>query len=323
MKFRFFSKYFPLPKFLKLQHIGISFSDFNIKAIFFDKLSPNPTLRSIIVPLEKGAIVSGNIINMDEVIRKLTEVRKNFNTSLVFFAIPDELAYVFSTSVTVSAKGNATESVAFVIEENVPLTLSDTIFDFVPTKVVKSDLEYKANVAVAACVKKEVEKFALAFHKSGFEPIGCIHESQAIAEALIPKESIGTLCIVHAREDRIGIYMVKDGIVLFSTLRSISEGDYKSQFLDEYEKFLEYRMKYDPDKDQPIKSILVCGEFECAKKVVEAITDSPNHSQDIKNIKLSNVWTNVFDIDRHLPDIPYEKSLSFAGSIGAALSEIV
>jgi len=319
MRFRFLSKYFPPPQFLKPPCIGVSFSDFSIKAISFDKTSADPFLKSVVMPIEKGSIVAGSIVNMGDVIKKLSVARKNFNLPFVFFTIPDELTYVFSTSILVGNRGNATENVAFVMEENVPLSLNDTIFDFVPTKIVRSDLEYDASVVVAACVKKEVEKFIEALRKGGFEPMGCIHESQAIANALVPKKFLGTLCIVHARENRVGIYLVRDNLVIFSTLRSVLDGDYKKQFMDEYEKFLEYCLKYDTNQNQQVKSVLVCGEFEYAKKAVETIIDSSNCAKDVK---LSNVWTNVFEIDKHLPDIPYEKSLSFAGSIGATLSDI-
>ncbi|OHA93816.1 MAG: hypothetical protein A3E02_02325 [Candidatus Zambryskibacteria bacterium RIFCSPHIGHO2_12_FULL_38_34] len=320
MQFKFLSKYFPPPQFLKPSHIGVSFSDFNIKAISFDKTSAKPLLKSEIVPIEKGSIVAGNIVDMEEIVKKLSVVRKNLNSQFVFFAMPDELAFVFSTSVLVGSKGDATESVAFVIEENVPLSLSDTVFDFVPTKIVRSDLEYNASVVVAACVKKELEKFIEAFHRAGFEPIGCIHESQAIANALVPKNFSGTLSIVHARRNRVGIYLIKNNLVYFSTLRSILDENYNKQFLDEYEKFLDYCSRYDVDKNQSIESVLICGEFEYAKKILEAIMNS---TKPMKDVKLSNVWTNVFEIDKYLPDIPYEKSLGFTGSIGAILSEVV
>ncbi|MEK7635117.1 MAG: pilus assembly protein PilM [Patescibacteria group bacterium] len=320
MKFGFLSKHFPLEKFLKPSCIGISFSDENIKAVLLNNLSSKPSLKSAIMPIEKGSIINGRIINAAEVTKKLSIMRKDFNLPFVFFTVPDELAYVFSTTILVSEKSNANDNIASIIEENVPLTLDDAVFDFVPIKVVRSDVEYSASVVVAACVKQEVEKFIQVFRKAEFEPIGCIHESQAITNALTSKKSSGTLCIVHARGTRIGIYLVKDNLVIFSTLRSVLEEDYKKQFLDEYDKFLEYCMKYATDGGQTIKSVLVCGEFEYAKKVVEAINDSKNNGEDVK---LSNVWTNVFEINKHLPDVPYEKSLSFAGPIGAALSEII
>lgn len=312
-------KYFPPPKFLKPPHIGVSFSDANIKAISFKKGGVGSRFKSTIVSIEKGSIVGGRIVNIEEVIKRLSIVRKNFDSPFVFFAVPDELSYVFSVSIPASG-GDITEAVAFIIEENVPLSLDETIFDFTPIEIVRSESEYAASVVVAACVKKEVEKFIEAFLKAGFEPMGCVHESQAIVKALISKDFSGTSYIIHARENRLGIHLVKNKIVHFSTIRTVSSDDYKKEFLDEYEKFLEYCSKYNTGQNQPINSIFVCGEFEYAQKVVQAVD---SHVGLPDNIKLSNVWSNVFDIDKYSPGIPFEKSLSFAGSIGAALSDII
>lgn len=318
MKFKFLRKYFPPPQFLKPPHIGISFSDTSIKAISFQKKSVGPRFKSTIVSVEKGSIVQGSIVDMGEVVKRLSIARKNFDSPFVFFTVPDELSYVFSASIP-TAGGDITEAVAFIIEENVPLSLNETVFDFVPTQITPSESEYSASVLVAACVKKEVEKFLEAFVKAGFEPVGCIHESQAIAKSVIPNNFLGMFCIVHARENKVGIHLIKNNLVHFSTIRTISGDNYKKEFLDEYDKFLEYCSKYDAGQDQPIKSVFVCGEFENAQKVLEAMNDSANLP---KNVKLSNVWTNVFEINKYYPDIPFEKSLSFAGSIGAALSDI-
>lgn len=319
MKNNFISKYFPQEKYLKPLHLGISFSEKNIKAIFFDKTEKNPRIKSVIVPIEKNAISSGKIANINEIVEKLSEVRKNFDFPFVFFAVPDELTFVFTVSVPVIAGKDITEAIAFIMEENVPLALNDIVFDFAPTSIYKKDSELYASAIVAATAKNEVEKFISALQQSGFEPVGCIHESQTVANAVVPQKFSGTLNIVHAKEDRVGIYLVKNNLVSFSTLRSTSGADYEKQFLDEYDKFLEYCSKYDSDQKCPIESILVCGEFNYAKKLAEAILNSPGRP---KNVKLSNVWANVFEIDRHLPDLSYEESVNFAGPIGATLADI-
>jgi len=153
MKFGLLSKYFPSPQFLKPPHIGISFSDSNIKAIFFDKTQKEPSLKSVIVPIEKGGIVEGKIVDIESVIKALSTVRSSFDSSFVFFAIPDELTFVFTTSVSVGPKSNPAESIAFVMEENVPLSLGEVIFDFVPTEIIKSDLEYEASFVVSVEMK--------------------------------------------------------------------------------------------------------------------------------------------------------------------------
>lgn len=320
MTFEWLSKYFPLPQFLTPPHIGVSFSDFNIKAISFGGSLSKPELKSVIIPIDSGAIVGGKIVNMPEVVKKLDALKEVFGAAFIFFTIPDELAYVFQVSIPIVQKGSAGESVAFTIEENVPLSLADTVFDFVPISIIKSESEYQAEVVVAACVKKEVEKFCQVIRESGLELVGCLHESQAIANALMPKKFVGASSIVHARRDRIGIYLVKDNVVHFSTLRTIGEGNYKNQFLDEYEKFLEYSLRYKTDEEQPIKMVFVCGEFEYAKKIIEAIVDGNN---PMKNAKLSNVWTNVLRIEENTPSISYEDSLSLAGPVGAILSNII
>lgn len=322
MKFEFLFKYFPREKFLKPPHIGVSFSDSSIKAISFDKNVENPTLENIVISLEKGTIISGSIVDMNELVRNLSVVRENFKLPFVFFTIPDELAYVFSASVPIASGGDITENISFIMEENVPLPLEDIVFDFTPTKIVQSDSGYEVSVVVAASPKKEIKKFIEAFYKSGFESVGCIHESQAVTNAVVSNNYSDTLSVVHAKENRVGIYLVRNNLVHFSTLRSILGGDYKKQFLDEYEKFLEYCLRYDTGPKQPVKSVFVCGEFEYAKKVVEAIAESPDLNST-KDIKLSNVWTNIFEIDKHLPSIPYEESLNLAGPIGATLADII
>lgn len=320
MRSSFLSKHFPLPKFLKPPHIGVTFSDSVIKAVMFDGPLPNPDLKSIVIPIDKGTIVGGNIANIPEITKKLAIVRESFKSSFVLFTIPDELTYIFSVSIPITKGGNVTESVAFTIEENVPFSLADTVFDFTPFSTVKSESGYQASVVVAACVKREIEKFTEVFHKSGFELVGCVHESQAIANAVIPKDFTGASYIAHSRGDRIGIYLIRNNIVCFSTLRSVLEGDYKKQFLDEYVKFVEYSSKYGTEEDAQTKNIFVCGEFEYAKKTVEALIELGGST---KNAKLSNVWSNVLRIEKNEPSISYEDSLNLAGPIGAILSDII
>lgn len=318
MVLEFISKYFPPPKFLKPSHIGVSFSDSNIKAITFDSTVLNSSPKSIVVPLEKGSIVSGKILDPNVVVKALSKVRESLSSPFVCFTIPDELTYIFLSSVPVFSSGSLEESVAFTIEENVPFSLSDTVFDFIPLKIVHKE-NYEAKTIVAACVKKELENFLDVFKKSGFEPLAAIHESQSISLALTPPNFIGTVCIIHARENRVGIYLSKNRIVCFSTIRLIGEGSYSNQFLDEYNKFLEYCSRYNAEENEVITDTLVCGDFEYAKKIVEALSQLPNGIKP----RLGNVWTNVLKIEKNLPSINFENSLSLAGPIGAVLNDII
>lgn len=313
------SKYFPTPEFINPRRIGLSFADSSIKAIYFNTESSSPEIKSVIVPLEKGIISDGKVVDEKKLTLKISGLKEVFESRFVFFTIPDELTFVFNVSVPINKKGDITESVSFMIEENVPFKLSETIFDFVPTALSKVENSYQSKVVVAASEKSETEKFIKCIKSAGFETLGCLHESQAIANALLPKKSKGTVSIVHARGERVGIYLVKERVVYFSTIRNLESGDYSSQFMDEYAKFLEYSVRYSKSDDQTIATTFVCGEFEYAKKSIEAISQIKQSKQ---NAKLSNVWTNVLEIEKTTPSITYEESLNFAGPIGAVMSDL-
>ena len=259
------------------------------------------------------------MVKPEELTKKITEAKTKFHSNYVSFTIPDELTYVFSTSIPIVLGRDATESVAFTIEENVPLSLEDTVFDFTPLAIKTTDTEPQAKVVVAACVKKEIEKIVELLRGADLEPLSCLPESQAIAEAIVPRNFLGTAYVVQARDNRVAIYLVRDGGVQFSTLRSIVKGDYAQEFLDEYNKFLEYCAKYDSGVDHVVNAIFVCGEFDYAKQTLEVLARIPACKG---KVALANVWGNVFAVDEHTPELPYETSLSFAGSIGAAIAPI-
>lgn len=311
-------KYFPPPEFMNPSKIGVSFSDASIKAVAFGSGAKKFPVVSALIHLEPGTVVNGSVKNKDKLINKLKEVKEAFDSPFVYFTIPDEITYIYKSTLNAIPNKDATENVAFTIEENIPLSLQDSIFDFMPTALKKTEDKYEADVVVAACQKTEVENLVEIIKNSGLEPIGCIHESQAIVGALISKETKTLNCIVHAREDRIGLFLAKGGAVSFATLRPTSHQTYVDDYKDELFKVKEYHERFESEPlSVPIEQIIVCGEFEFAKKVVAANDTIPNN-----NIKarLGNVWTNVFEIDEHTPNMPYEKSLSFAGSIGALLA---
>lgn len=244
MKRSLFSNHFPVPKYLKPLYLGVSFSESNIKAVSFDKSEKVPRVKSLVVPLEKGAIVEGKIINPEEIITKLSIIKKDMGFDFVHFTIPDELTYIFSTKIPFVRGMNMEEAVAFTIEENIPITMQDSVFDYIPYNIEEGENGLSVSVLVSACTELELNNYIDSLNKSGFEVLGGVNESQAIANALIKKNSKDTFFIVHARKERIGTYLVKEGIVHFSTVTTVSKGDYQEQFMSEYEKFVEYSAKY-------------------------------------------------------------------------------
>lgn len=310
-----FLKYFPLPKFISPTRVGISFSDLSVKAVFFENGSFGSNIKSLILPLDPGVIKEGIIIEKDILTEKLKEIKQKIEVSFVSFAIPDEITYIFNCIVPVVEGRDATESIAFSIEENIPISLADAVFDFVPISVRIGENGYEGNFIVNACTRKEVLNYIEVLEDAGFIVLGALPESQSVANVVVPKGISGFSTIVHIRDNRVGIYLVNGGIVTFVTIRALTQDAYEKEVIDEYDKFKEYYSKYGGSKDVLIKNLFVCGEFEYAKRAVSIISKNyPGIS-----VSLANIWHNLLSLHEETPNLPYDKSLSFAGSIGATL----
>lgn len=317
---KFFEKYFPPPIFLNPQHSGISFSDTHVKIVVFDGTKNKPHFKVLIENLEEGVIVSGSIVKQDVLIEYLSKMRKQINTPFTFFTIPDELIYLFSANIPYSSGMNVYEAVSFVLEENVPISASESVFDFVPLQISKdAEDRHTLSVLVSVCSVNDISKFTDVLKASNFDPLGCVNESSAISKSVIKTGDKSTSCIINARAHRLSINLVRNGNVIFSSVSPITNSDYGAQVLEEYEKFFEYCLKYQSVNKDPISLIFVAGEFEYAKIVVEAISKSSYYAH---NVKLSNVWSNVLSIKDNVPNISYEDSLNIAGPIGAVLTPI-
>ncbi len=307
---------FPTPKFLNPPAAGLSFSQKNIRAVLLDGGSEK-TLKSYhSVPLKPGTITNGTLANQKDFVAALLQIKNKIGVKYVSFTIPDELAYVFITSVPVSPGQDAASSIEFTIEENVPMSLHDVVFDFEPISTKEQDGGTVGEFVVAAASRSIVEAFTEAIRAAGFTPYKCMHESQAIASSVVPRGSKRTICVVHARPDRVGMYLVLNNIVHFSTIHPVvSTENYAQDVLDEYDKLNEYWSKYSsPKTDASISSFIVCGELEMAKIALDTLkmkTSLPT--------ALADVWGNAVSLQKFIPSLPYEESLSFAAAIGMAL----
>jgi hypothetical protein len=75
-----------------------------------------------------------------------------------------------------------------------------------------------------------------------------------------------------------------------------------------------HTLKENVDKDdKKISQVFVCGEkFEDSMvSYLASHLDNP--------VELGNVWTNVFEVDKNLPEISFADSLKYSAPIGLAL----
>lgn len=316
-----FLKNFPPPKYLDAPYAGIAFSDSSIRILTLDKKNKHPIFfEETTLPL--GIIEMGKIKNEEALIKILTDIRAGLKTPFVKFSMPDETSYVFTAKVPVTPSGDAKESVSFILEENVPLLLADTSFDFDIQKIDETSAGYFAQITVIASATSLVMPYVLALQKADFEPLACTSESEATVYAVMPKNPNVAGVAIHVHRQSVGLYIASGYRVEFSAVIPISVGDateikvqaIKAELLKAVNYWLGKRSAVS-GSDQLLPCYL-CGRSEMLNDILLQINQIPK-----MKALIADVWSNAFSLDEFVPEMPFETSLRFASAVGLFLDD--
>ncbi|MES2214060.1 MAG: pilus assembly protein PilM [Patescibacteria group bacterium] len=319
-----FFDFFPAPHFLFLTTVGVSLSDKELHLIEFRQSTHAGELvlsEWNEQPLPPGAISAGYINDIPAVVKAISELRKKNPFSYVRATLPEEKAYLFTVEVEKEPFESLRDRVAFTIEENVPVTLAKSVFDF----DIIGETKGRSTIKVAVCVlpTKSVAFYTQIFQDAGATPISFDVESQAIGRAVIPAGDRRTHLIINIGEEKTGLYVVEDEVVQFSSTPPYGTRSDESGYTDllslkaEIRKvfaFWNTRLDKEGIPEKKIEKVLLTGAE--AKKddfINELMADI-----DVP-YALANVWSNAFSVEEYPPDIPYDESLRYAAAIGAAL----
>lgn len=351
-----FNRFFPTPKFLALPSFGIDISDESIKYIELVK-----TKRGIQVnrygekKIPSGVIESGKIkdaIRLEEI---LTSLRKEEGLKSVRVSLPEEQVYLFNLRLNKNGLENVREGIELSLEEYIPIPAQDAIFDY----ELLSEDDQSLKLQVAAIPKNVIEGYLSVFKNSLISANSFELEAQAIARSVIKKGDLDTYMIVDFGKKRTGIFIVSNGIVIFTStldvggmmLTNMIEKNFKISF-DEAEKkkkecglkrnatntevfsvllngvsilrdeivkhFLYWHTHQDEEgKDRmPIKKVILSGGDSNLIGLAEYFSVSMK-----VNVEIANVWTNIIETEKYVPEIGLDESLTFACSLGLALGD--
>jgi Tfp pilus assembly PilM family ATPase len=316
MKFNKIFEAFPTPKFLDIPFAGLSISDSAVRCIQFGrkggKLYIEKYTEKTILP---NTIVSGQINNQDEVVRILSEVKKELNLSYVKISLPEERAYLFTAKIPVIEQKEIRSAVESKIEENVPVSPLELVFDY---NLYYHKQKEHLDVCVSALPRTLVDQYVDMANKSGLSLLTLEIESQAIIRSLLPPHAEGTVLVVHFSPDKVGLYVSSFRLVCFtSTITTREQSSNSSSVLvQEIKKLFTYwhTLKDNIDKEErKISQVIVCGE-----KFEDSMISFLSSHIEVP-VVVGNVWTNVLDIDSTLPEITFSDSLRYAASVGLAL----
>ncbi len=353
---KFLSRFFPVPSFLSVSSFGLDIGDESLK--FLELINTKDGLRvgrhgEFSMPA--GVIELGKIKNPKKLEEVLLKLRKEAGVKSVRVSLPEEQVYLYKLRLEKSELENIRESIELSLEEHIPLSAEDAIFDY---EILSEDMQ-SLELQVAAIPKDVIEGYLSIFKNARIKVQSFELEAQAIARAVVKKGDLETYMIVDFGEKCTGIFIISRGVVMFtSTLDvggmtlnemiaknfniSVSEAEKMKKryglqrntenkeifsvllnsvsiLRDELVKhFLYWHTHKDEEgKDNPpIKKITLCG----GDSNLIGLSDYFAISMKSK-VEMANVWINIMDTENSVPDIDFKRALSFAAALGLALRD--
>lgn len=318
-----FRDFFPVPEFMLLSMTGIVITDDDTRfvelkrGLFGDGFE---LVHASKAANPKGAVESGLIIspqNLSPVVKRLSE---HYGSSYARVVLPEERAYIFTATIDWVPKEGLRDAVAFIVEENVPISLAESVFDF---EIISSDQRAgEIRVAVSVVPKDIVKSYENLLESIGITPISFELESQATARAVVHREDKRPQLIINLALKKTGFYVVEDGIVQFSTTPVFGIGadgayanlaDLRAE-MRKVTTFWNVRTDKHGHPSKKIEQIVLCGQGASDTTFVGKLMEGSEIGH-----QLADVWLNLSSSRDHTPSIHFEESLSYTPAIGLVL----
>lgn len=349
-----FARLFPIPASFTIPTVGVDFSDATLRFIRLKQgLHGLVPMMSATIAIPEGCMDGGRIIDTETFVAFLKSVRTKYDLSYVRVSIPESQVYSVTLPIDVQAKDDIRGSIELLLEDNVPLKVSETVFDF---QVLSSDTE-KIVVQVVAVAATVAEGYLEAFNAAGLIPVSFELDGQAIARAVLAPEDKKSCMIVDIGANRTGITIVTKGVAVYTstlefggkTLISLimkehgfdesaahqeihrglsATGANKDVFtslasgISVLKEEIDRRYIYwHEKKDQfgplaAIDTICLCGGYS----TIEGLADYLSASLKIKVIP-ANPWINCLSFDHEIPTLSHDDAQSYVTAIGLALTD--
>ncbi len=318
---RTFFDYFPVPEFLLLSTSGISITDEDVKFIQLRGSIIGNELKLVHsgkLPLPEGTVDKGVVVDGSALKIAFNELGTRYGLQYVRATLPDEKAYLFTATIGRVPASQLENAVGFIIEENVPLSLSEAVFSY---EVVDDRSPNEIKITVAAMPQKVASAYIDIFESAGITPISFELESQAIARAVIERGEPRTTLLINLEAKKTGFYVVEDEVVQFSTTVSqdlSAENIYNYHDLKlELKKVLAFwnaRIDKHGRVGKKIERVIFCGNVVEHHAVVEALTaECPIEAE------LGDAWVNIDNYPKNMNQDFFKESLEYSAAIGVAL----
>ena len=313
MRSSLFFRLFPPPKFLNVPYAGLDISDDAIHFLEYSQTSKGLTIsRYDVQELPPNMVAGGDIIDKEGLTTLLADFARKNKISRVKVSLPEEKSYMFQLDVPSYDIAETCQHIEFRLEENVPLSPKDVefYFNFIRSK------NGSPRVSVLVSPHSFIETRISVLHSVGLMPVAFEVVPKAVARAVAPKSEEIDI-IVYAMKHATGLYIVSDGVILFSSTVSRNEGFIPQDLLKEVDRVHNYWTTR-PDMSADVSRIVVVGYD--AQNIADSLHNAPGMQL---TVEVADVWKNAFDVNFYVPPISKSDSLGYAVAAGLALPLII
>jgi type IV pilus assembly protein PilM len=351
---------FPPPEYLEMPVIGLDISDRSLKFLSFKRVNGKIRLDKFgKKDMPEGIIAGGIIKKRDELVAFLSDNRKKLGIRYAVVSLPEEKAFLHVAQLPAMNEDNIRETIEMQLEGLVPITPSDTAFDFkiLPTGEDKTHMD----VLIAAYSRMIIGEYNAVLREAGITPLAFEIEAQSMARAVVSKNEQESVMIIDFGKTRTSFLIVSGGELRFTSTINVAGGSLdaaiaKSLNIDlyaaEHLKHESGSVSNNADdkvaaailpvataiKEEAEKNLgyweghaahLHAGGGTKIKKILLCGGDAnlrglPEFLSGALKIKteLANVWENVAPFEEYVPELDRRESMAYATAVGLGLKAL-
>jgi len=354
--FKKFFRHFPTPKYMAMPHVGVDISTNSIRYLELIRKPYGLALGKYGIQ-EIPTPVSFNepfVANKD-LVAALKKIQRANKFTFVEVSIPEDKSYLFTTEVPAGDPEIIRSHIEFHLEENVPISLADAVFDY---HIIHQDNKKGVDFASVSVVPQQIiDQYIELFEAAGMTPVSFLIVIQALTKAIIIEDDPSMYLVVHIGDKKTVLSIVSEGSVQFTSTVAVGGDDFTNAIAKEYSISFEEAEKMKKDKgftrttenttffmllinavsalrDEIQKAYMYWlshieksgKDMSIPLKVILAGRDASiigfrdYMSLSLKvPVELANVWVNVLSFENEIPPIEYLESLDYATVVGLAL----
>lgn len=221
-------EFFPPPEILRMTTLGIDISEDAVRYVGLKQTSFGKEVDCFGgVDIPKGVIKRGEVRKPEELAKIFKQIKEESGYEFIRSSLPDERSYLFQTTIP----GNITPeevrtTLEFKLEEYVPISAVDAVFDYTVSKTCKKNKEDgEQTISVSVFSRKLIGGYLKSFEESGFTVFSLETDAQALLRSVVPEGDNTVYLVVNFGESRTNLSVVGGGLVCFTATLDIGGDD--------------------------------------------------------------------------------------------------